>query len=101
VVGLPKEVAGRRHTFNQYVVRVPQRDELRAFLNERGVGCSVYYPLPLHLQPCFASLGFGEGDFPVAEQASREVLALPVFPELTDAEQSEVVDTIAEFFGTK
>ncbi|NOZ94854.1 MAG: DegT/DnrJ/EryC1/StrS family aminotransferase [Acidobacteria bacterium] len=96
---LPVAVEGRGHTFNQYVVRVRRRDELRAYLAERGVGAAVYYPLPLHLQPCFRDLGYGEGDFPVAEQASREVLALPVFPEMTPAEQEEVVGTIAAFFG--
>ncbi|MCU0232632.1 MAG: DegT/DnrJ/EryC1/StrS family aminotransferase [Thermoanaerobaculales bacterium] len=96
---LPEALAGRGHTFNQYVVRVPRRDELRAFLSGRGIGCAVYYPLPLHLQPCFASLGHGEGDFPVAEKASREVLALPVFPELEASEQEEVVSAIAEFYA--
>jgi dTDP-4-amino-4,6-dideoxygalactose transaminase len=99
VVGLPATVEGRGHTFNQFVVRVPRRDELRAFLGERGIGNAVYYPLPLHLQTCFASLGGREGDCPVAEQASREVLALPVFPELTADEQREVVDTVAEFYS--
>jgi len=98
-VGLPQAVAGRGHTFNQYVVRVPKRDALRAFLTERGIGAAVYYPLPLHLQPCFAALGYHQGDFPVSEQASHEVLALPVFPELTEDEQHEVVDAIAEFYG--
>jgi dTDP-4-amino-4,6-dideoxygalactose transaminase len=101
VVEQPVAIEGRGHTFNQYVVRVPKRDELRAFLGERGIGHSVYYPLPLHMQPCFADLGYAEGQFPVAEKASREVLALPVFTELTEAEQAEVVDAIAEFFGTK
>ncbi len=98
-IGLPEAVPGRGHTFNQYVVRVPRRDELRAFLNARGIGCAVYYPLPLHLQPCFAGLGHAEGDFPVAEKASREVLALPVFPELEESEQHEVVSAIEEFFA--
>ena len=99
-VTLPEALPGRGHTFNQYVVRVPQRDELRAFLGERGIGAAVYYPLPLHQQPCFAELGHREGDFPVAEEASREVLALPVFPELTADEQEEVVSAIQEFYST-
>lgn len=99
-LGLPAEISGRGHTFNQYVVRVPRRDELRAFLAERGIGQAVYYPLPLHLQPCYEELGYREGDLPVAEQASREVLALPVFPELSLAELEEVVGAIAEFYGT-
>ncbi len=96
---LPEAVPGRGHTFNQYVVRAPKRDELRAFLTERGIGAAVYYPLPLHLQPCFSYLGYEAGDFPVSEQACREVLALPVFPELTENEQREVVAAIAEFYG--
>ena len=98
-VRLPEAVSGRGHTFNQYVVRVSRRDELRAFLTDRGIGAAVYYPLPLHLQPCFEGLGYEEGDFPVAEQASREVLALPVFPELIEREQEEVVQAIEEFYA--
>jgi dTDP-4-amino-4,6-dideoxygalactose transaminase len=98
-VRLPEAVPGRGHTFNQYVVRVSRRDELRAFLADRGIGAAVYYPLPLHLQPCFEGLGYDEGDFPVAEQASREVLALPVFPELLESEQEEVVQAIEEFYA--
>ena len=98
IVGLPAVIEGRGHTFNQYVVRVPKRDELRTFLAGHGIGAAVYYPLPLHLQPCFADLGGHKGDFPIAEAASREVLALPVFPELTPAEQEEVVGRIAEFY---
>jgi dTDP-4-amino-4,6-dideoxygalactose transaminase len=99
VVTQPAAVEGRGHTYNQYVVRVSRRDELRAFLSERGIGCAVYYPLPLHQQPCFRQLGYREGDLPHAEQASREVLALPVFPELTADELAEVVSTIAAFYG--
>ncbi len=97
-VTLPDAVAERGHTYNQFVIRATRRDELRAFLGQRGIGCSVYYPLPLHLQPCFSGLGYAEGDLPVSEQASREVLALPVFPELTDSELQEVVGAIAEFY---
>jgi dTDP-4-amino-4,6-dideoxygalactose transaminase len=97
-VGLPTEMTGRRHTFNQYVIRAPRRDELRAHLGANEIGNAVYYPLPLHLQPCFADLGHREGECPVAEQASREVLALPVFPELTEGEQAAVVEAIAKFY---
>ena len=96
-VELPRALPGRGHTFNQYVVRVADRDGLKAHLTERGIGCAVYYPLPLHLQPCFADLGHREGDFPEAERASREVLALPVYPELTPTEQDQVVAAIADF----
>jgi dTDP-4-amino-4,6-dideoxygalactose transaminase len=99
VVELPRALAGRGHTFNQYVVRVPRRDELRQHLLEHGIGCAVYYPLALHLQPCFADCGLGVGELPVAEKACTEVLALPVFPELTRSEQEEVVARIGEFFG--
>ena len=99
-VQLPAAVDGRGHTFNQYVIRARRRDELRRYLGERGIGVSVYYQLSLHLQPCFASLGYREGQFPVAEKASQEVLALPIFPELTEHEQSEVVAAIAEFYRT-
>ena len=87
------------HVFHQYVVRVERRDELRAFLTERKIGTEIYYPLPLHLQPCLAYLGYSQGDLPESERAAREVLALPMFPELTEAEQSWVVESIAEFFS--
>lgn len=91
---------GARHVWNQYTVRVSRgrRDALRAFLRKHGVGTEVYYPTPLHLQPCFEDLGGREGLLPNAERASREVLSLPLFPELTDEEVTYVVDSIARFF---
>jgi dTDP-4-amino-4,6-dideoxygalactose transaminase len=93
-VMLPAEAAGRRHVYHQYVVRVADRDGVRRRLSERGVGSSVFYPLPLHLQACFRELGGREGDFPQAERAAREVLALPIFPELTDAEVERVAEAL-------
>jgi dTDP-4-amino-4,6-dideoxygalactose transaminase len=87
------------HVFHQYVVRVPRRDALRKFLTERGIGSEVYYPVPLHLQKPFADLGYSEGAFPECERAAKEVLALPMFPELTQDEQQRVVTAIAEFLS--
>ena len=87
------------HVFHQYVIRVDRRDELRKFLGERKIGTEVYYPIPLHLQPCFAYLGYSAGDLPESERAAQEVLALPMFPELTEAEQKCVVENIAEFYS--
>ncbi len=85
--------------YNQYTIRVARRDELQAHLKAAGIGSSVYYPLPLHLQPCFAYLGYREGQCPEAEKASREVLSLPVYPELTRAQLDEVVRVVRAFFG--
>lgn len=85
--------------FHQYVIRAHRRDELRRFLSGRRIGSEVYYPLPLHMQPCFAYLGYREGDFPESERAAREVLALPMFPELTEEEQRWVVASVAEFYS--
>jgi dTDP-4-amino-4,6-dideoxygalactose transaminase len=87
------------HVFHQYVIRVARRDELRKFLGDRKIGTEVYYPIPLHLQPCFAYLGYSAGDLPESERAAAEVLALPMFPELTEAEQERVVESIAEFYS--
>ena len=95
----PVELGGNRHIYHQYVVRVSERrDDLMEYLNAEGFGVRVYYPLPLHLQPCFEYLGCKEGDFPVSEKLSREVLALPVFPGLTQDEQEQLVAKIAAFF---
>jgi dTDP-4-amino-4,6-dideoxygalactose transaminase len=85
------------HIFHQYTIRSDRRDGLAAWLKQQGIGCAVYYPKPLHLQPCFAPLGYREGQFPVAEQASREVLSLPVYPELTDAQRHAVVTAVRGF----
>jgi len=98
-VVLPRELEGRTHVWHQYVLRCARRDELRAFLTSRRIGSEVYYPLPLHLQPALACLGCREGDFPEAERAAREVLALPIFPELREDEQQTVVNAIAEFLS--
>ena len=99
----PVRLLGRspqaRHVFHQYVIRVERRDELRKFLAERKIGSEIYYPLPLHLQPVFSYLGLKAGDLPASEQASREVLALPMFPELTEVEIQRVVESIADFFS--
>ena len=85
--------------FHQYVIRARRRDELRNFLSDRKIGTEIYYPLPLHLQPCFAYLGYLKGDLPESERAASEVLALPMFPELTLEEQRWVVESIAEFYS--
>jgi len=95
----PVRRAGSSHIFNQYTVRVERRDELRRHLQGHGIGQSVYYPVPLHLQECFRELGYREGSFPRTEQVCREVISLPVYPELTVPDQQRVVETIVEFFG--
>ena len=97
-VVLPPTRPGNFHVYNQFTVRVPKRDELRAFLKEKGVGTEVYYPLPMHLQNCYRELGHGKGSFPLSERAAEEVMSLPIYPELTEAQQSYVVEMIAEFY---
>jgi dTDP-4-amino-4,6-dideoxygalactose transaminase len=97
-IHLPYTAAPAHHVFHQYVVRAYRREELREFLTARKIGTEIYYPIPLHLQPCFVYLGYREGDFPEAERAAKEVLALPMFPELTDEEQRWVVQSIADFY---
>ena len=96
---LPHEVPGTRHVWHQYVIRTARRDSLRAFMAERKIGSEIYYPVPLHMQEALKSLGYAEGSFPEAERAAREVLALPIFPELREDEQQTVVDAIAEFLS--
>jgi dTDP-4-amino-4,6-dideoxygalactose transaminase len=88
-----------KHVFHQYVIRAQRRDDLRKFLAERKIGSEIYYPLPLHMQAAFSYLGLKAGDMPVSEQAAQEVLALPMFPELTEAEIGRVVESIAEFYS--
>ena len=85
--------------YNQYTIRVDKRDALQAHLKEKGIGNSVYYPLPLHLQPCFKYLGYREGQCPESERAAKEVISLPVFPELTTTQRDEVVATVRTFYG--
>jgi dTDP-4-amino-4,6-dideoxygalactose transaminase len=98
--GLVLPVERRPHTYHQFVIRVPRRDALKDFLESKGIQTDVYYPLPLHMQECFRGLGYREGDFPEAERAAREVLALPINPLLTPAQQEIVVGTIGEFYRT-
>jgi len=93
-ITLPVEAHGKRHVYHQYVVRVPDRDAVRSRLSERGIATAVFYPVPLHLQECFAGLGYREGSFPQAEKASREVLALPIFAEMTDVEVERVAEAL-------
>ncbi len=97
-VRTPPALPGLRHIYNQYVVRAHERDALRRHLNAAGVGTEIYYPVPLHLQQCFAYLGHKAGDFPLSEQAAAETLALPIYPELTETQLQYVVDSIAAHY---
>lgn len=100
-VVLPFVAPQAEHVFHQYVLRTPSRDALRAFLTAHGIGSEVYYPLPLHMQPALQYLGYQAGEFPVSEQAAREVLALPIYPELRDDEVDTVVEAIRRFLRTQ
>ena len=93
-ITLPPVKEGDDHVFNQYVVRCDRRDELKAAFEEAGVGCAIYYPVPLHLQPCFADLGYGPGDFPHSERAAKETLAIPVDPALEENDQLVIINLI-------
>jgi dTDP-4-amino-4,6-dideoxygalactose transaminase len=99
-VVLPKTGKGNVHVFNQFTVRVQKRDELRVYLKGKDIGTEVYYPIPMHLQSCYRGLGCQKGSFPVSEQAAEEVLSLPIYAELSDAQLAYVVETIAAFYRT-
>lgn len=94
----PVTTAGNHHVFNQYTLRVTRRDELKRHLDAAGIGNAIYYPVPLHLQECFQTLGYKPGALPVCEQSTRECISIPVFPELTESERAEVADTILDFY---
>jgi len=96
---LPYTDPRAEHVFHQYVIRAPRRDELRAFLASHKIGSEIYYPLPLHLQQSLQYLGYKEGDFPVSERAAKEVLALPIFPELREDEVETVVEGVRRFYA--
>jgi len=100
-IALPVEPADRRHIFNQFVIRVADRDGLKRHLDAQGIGTEIYYPVPFHLQPCFADLGYRPGAFPHAERAASESLAIPIYGELTEAQQRTVVAAIAQFVERK
>ncbi len=98
-LSLPHRILGYRHIYNQYIVRTQNRDALRQALNDGKIGNEIYYPIPLHLQKCFAYLGHGEGDFPVSEAAAKETVAIPIYPELSDDHKKYVINVVTNFFA--
>ncbi len=98
-VSAPRTLTGKRHIYNQYVIRVQERDGLRAYLGDAGIGTEIYYPVPLHLQQCFADLDYKKGDCPESERAANETVAIPVYPELSSEQQEYVVSTITDFYN--
>jgi len=98
-VVLPVEPPGLHHIYNQFVIRVPHRDDLKAFLDSRGIGNEIYYPVPFHLQQCFADLGYARGAFPHAERAAAQTIAIPIYSEISIEQQQTVVSAISEFIG--
>jgi dTDP-4-amino-4,6-dideoxygalactose transaminase len=94
----PCTAKGNVHVFNQFTIRVKQRDELRAYLKDKGIGTEIYYPVPMHLQACYRDLGYQKGSFPISEHAAEEVLSLPIYAELTEAQLTYVVEMIAAFY---
>jgi dTDP-4-amino-4,6-dideoxygalactose transaminase len=100
-VSTPQTMKGYRHIFNQYVLRVRRRDGLRTWLSEAGIGAAIYYPLSLHRQECFANLGYADEEFPESNRAAAETLAIPIYPELTEAQLQHVVEQIAAFYASE
>jgi len=98
-IKVPFVKQGVKHVFHQYTIRAEKRDNLMNYLKENGVGCGIYYPKPLHMHPCFVKFGYKEGDFPVAEKASKEVLSLPVHPSLTEEDINRIIKTVGEFYA--
>ncbi|GAK61440.1 pleiotrophic regulatory protein DegT [Candidatus Vecturithrix granuli] len=98
IVQIPYTEPGNVHIYNQYILRLPQRDALQTYLNEHHIGNAIYYPIPLHLQECYTHLGYAVGDFPESEKAAQETIALPVYPELSQEQQDYVIETIRKFY---
>lgn len=96
---LPAEITGGRHIYHLYVIQCDRREELRRYLSDNGIGVGIHYPVPLHLQPAFRSLGYGAGDFPVAERLADSILSIPMYPEMTAAQQQRIIETIGAFGG--